>query len=270
MQPHDVLAHRYDYAKFLLRGPLDLCEHYKLHFVQTIAAGDEDTDGTSGYKAQPVCRHADGQWTYTYEIWGPLSAVVRFLDWNQWSKICHRLDIRWDTDVTTSGIRALRDQLEQGGSGGRNVHTFNSRVRNKKDGRDSGGFGVAVGSHKSELRFSAYKRGSEKGACEFQLSGKRIKTAMSVVNMEITEGDKLTRTDPWSTLRIKLLSNALRTLREGSKLNIEEVHTVLTTGLSDTPVERSLREIERHIEVLDRTGLEVARGLVQERLALDF
>lgn len=270
MQSHLLAEHRYDYAKFVLRAPLDLCEQYKLQFVQLVAAGDEFDGNGSGYNVKPLRRTPDGQWIYVYELWGPLAQIVRYFSWEAWGKLIERLDVKFDYDVTPSGVRALRDQLEGSGSGGRNVQTFNSRVREKKEGRDGGGFGVAVGSHKSESRLSAYKRGRELGGVEYQISGKKVKKGAAVVDMLLKEGREDVATDPWTELRQHLFTSAVTEYKKATGLSFTEMCQILATGQSDSVVERSLRAIEQHITLLDKEGLEVVRGVVQERLSLDW
>lgn len=262
--------HRPDYVKFVFRGPLDLCQQYELRFIETIAAGEEFDGKDSGYHVKPICRHKDGHWSYAYEIYGPLAQIVRYFDWAVWSPLLQRFDVRLDFDLTIDGVRALREHLEQGGSGGRNVHTFNSRVRSKKDGRDAGGFGVGVGSHKSTARMTAYKRGNEMGGIEYQLTGRRVNTGVGVVNMLRKAGHENSHDDPWSEFRQQVFVVAVKDFEKSTGLGFSDMLDTLATGTADSVVERSLRQIEQHLSQLDKSGLEVVKAMVQETLALDF
>lgn len=270
MRTISTTQHRPDYVKFVFRGPLDLCETYKLRFIETIAAGEEFDGSESGYHVKPICKHKDGHWSYAYEVYGPLAQVVRYFDWKAWSPLLQRFDVRIDYDLTIEGVRALREHLEQNGSGGRNVHTFNSRVRNKKDGRDAGGFGVGVGSHKSSARLTAYKRGKEMGGLEYQLSGKRVNTGVGVVDMLRKAGHEQSHDDPWAEFRQQVFTIAVKDFERSTGMSYNDMLDTLATGTSDTPLERSMRQIELHMSQLDKSGLEVVRAMAQEALALDW
>lgn len=270
MKSYLQASHRPDYVKFVLRAPLDLCEQYKLRFIEIIASGDEYDGPDSGYHVKPVCRHKDGNWTYAYEMYGPLAQVVRYFDWKSWSPLLQRFDVRIEHDLSIEGVRALREHLEGRGAGGRNVHTFNSRIRTKKDGRDAGGFGIGVGSHKSDARMTAYKRGSEMGGIEYQLSGKRVKTGVGVIDMLRKAGHEQSEIDPWYEMRHQIFTIAVKDYEKDTGLSFAEMLDLLATGAADSAVERSLRRIEQEMASLDKSGLEVVRAVVQERLALDF
>lgn len=269
MNHTERMDHTTDYAKFLFRGPLDLCEQYKLRFIEVISCGSDEEEKNSGYRAEPLRKHADGQWTYVFEIYGPLSNIVRYLNWKSWSPLLQRMDVRWEVEANSEGVKALRNQFEGHGAGGRNVQTFNSRIRTKKDGRDAGGFGVAVGSHKSTMRFSAYKRGKEKAACEVQFSGGKIDAAVALINGMAQRDIGLSMIDPWVELRRQLFDMGAREMKKCSGLTLTEIESILETGTSDTVQERALRIIERNLDNLDTTGLEVALNTIQLRLALD-
>lgn len=270
MKSYLLADHRADYVKFTLRAPLDLCEQYKLRFIEIVANGEEFDGPDSGQHVKALRRHADGNWTYVYEIYGPLAQMVRYFDWDAWSPLLERLDVKFDYDISIEGVRALREHLEGQGSGGRNVQTFNSRVRTKKDGRDAGGFGVAIGSHKSDTRLSSYKRGSERGGIEYQLKGRPVKMGVAVIDMMRKSNQEPAHRDPWSELRQQVFTIAVKDYEKATGLSFSEMCDTLAGGTADSIVERSLREIEERVRNLDLTGLRVAQALVQERLALDF
>jgi hypothetical protein len=262
--------HRADYVKFVLRAPIDLCEHYKLKFVEIVANGEEYDGADSGYHVKPVCKHKDGNWSYAYEIYGPLAQVVRYFDWKAWSPLLQRFDVKFDLDLSVEGTRALRSHLETFGAGGRNVQTFNSRIRTKKEGRDAGGFGVAVGSHKSTTRLSAYKRGSERGGVEFQLTGAPVKAGVGVVNMLAKADHEPGKFDPWSQFRQQVFTIVVKDYEKSMGMSFGEMCEILTTGIADDLTERALRTVEESVQHMDLHALQVVQALVQERLALDF
>lgn len=261
---------RIDYVKFSIRAAVDLCWQYRQQFVELMGEMPEFTDKDSGYNAMCVRAYKDGTYLYVYEAWGKLADNVVFMAWNPWHQFIERMDIRYETEVSVDGVEAFRAHCNQFGTSGRNVQTFNSRARTKRNGRDAGGYGLAVGSHKSEFRMSAYKRGKEASAVEFQFRGKRLKAAAAMVEEAKQRREAVSLVDPWRDMAYKLAMMARRDVRTIAGLELEELDDLLQTGVGDTLQEAALRRIESDVKRLDRTALEVARGYIQERLILDF
>lgn len=113
---------------------------------------------------------------YSFETWGKLSDVMaRYADDREWAHL-QRLDYQIPCDIDDEKIHGLYEHLRKNKARGRNVTSFDTRPREKSQGRHAGGHGVALGSHKSDKRLSISKRKGESGYIELQLSGKLLRT----------------------------------------------------------------------------------------------
>jgi hypothetical protein len=120
------------------------------------------------------------------EIWGDMADRFISVKGEKLIKLavrCMRLDYRIPFQGEPD-LRILGDELSKGTH--LNYQTYNSRVRQKTDGRDGGGYGFSVGSMKSTYRLSAYKRGNERPACEAQFRGIRAESLWSEAAHELS------------------------------------------------------------------------------------
>lgn len=132
-----------------------------------------------------------GKRIYSFETWGAFSE-----EWAQtvrdaiWFKV-QRLDFRIECELDPTTFAGFAGYVEKNGKYARNVNTFATREREKKEGRHAGGKGVSVGSHKSDRRLVVYKRKGEPGAIELQVSGnvlaQMIECAKGVVMQDGTQ-----------------------------------------------------------------------------------
>lgn len=166
-----TVTFRYDYAKFLIH-----CEPDRW---QTLYQGLNTLSHERKYagewlKSMKVNRlwyNSDsGMETWSIDIWGEWAGIVELLDphWLQWLK---RLDVRaivWDASSDT--ILDVGQHLQRHVTS-HNINVFNTKKASKRLGRDRGGVGFAIGSHKSDMRITTYKRTGEPVAQEFQCSG---------------------------------------------------------------------------------------------------
>lgn len=162
---------RYDYVKFLIQCEGDLWT--------TIYHGLNNLSHERKYKAEWLKSHkvnrlwynpADGKETWAIDIWGEWAGIVELLDvhWLGWLK---RADVRaivWDANKDT--VLDIGQHLQRNITS-HNVNVFSTKPATKRLGRDRGGVGFAIGSHKSDLRITCYKRTGEPVAQEFQVSG---------------------------------------------------------------------------------------------------
>lgn len=112
--------------------------------------------------------------TWSIDIWGEWAGIVRTLpvEWTQWLK---RFDVRatiWD--ATEDTILDVGQHMQRNVTS-HNINVFSTKKASKRLGRDRGGVGFAIGSHKSDLRITTYKRTGEPVAQEFQCSGAMLK-----------------------------------------------------------------------------------------------
>lgn len=164
-------VYRYDYAKFLIEcHPQDWAGWYGYLNRQS----HERKYSTEWLKSHKVNRlwynAAVDMETWSIDIWGEWAGIVEVLD-DRWFACLKRLDARsivWDADE--AAVSSLGMHLYSAVTSF-NVHVYNTRPAAKRMGRDRGGVGFAIGSHKSDLRISCYKRTGEPVALEFQMKG---------------------------------------------------------------------------------------------------
>lgn len=180
---------RIDYLSVLLRAPHDYCQQ----IIAAVQADCEEWGVAGGLNLAPRIRaHGalpSGDRGYTLEWYGLASDCVAKLLPQHLLSQASRVDYRQEHEpVTEASIEAFGRYVRMNQKGNRNVSTFSSRPRAKRDGRSAGGIGVALGSHKSDTRLSVYKRKDERGAIEIQYSGKALDDAK-------TDAAKMMRVD---------------------------------------------------------------------------
>lgn len=176
---------RPDYAKFLIDcHPEEWASWY--HSLNAIA--HEKKYAGEWLKSHKVNRlwfnAAADMETWSIDIWGEWAGIVEYLP-AHWFKQLRRFDARaivWDANEQ---VVQQMGQLLCGQDVKYNVHLFNTRPGTKRLGRDRGGVGFAIGSHKSDLRITCYKRTGEPVALEFQMSGNYLRRLREQVTAEI-------------------------------------------------------------------------------------
>lgn len=177
---------RPDYAKFLID-----ChpEEWSMWYQSLNELSHERKFNGDWLKSHKVNRlwynAAADMETWSIDIWGEWAGIVEVLP-PQWFKRLRRFDARaivWDaTEAMVSQIgQTLCNSLST-----YNVNLYNTRPSTKRLGRDRGGVGFAIGSHKSDLRITCYKRTGEPVALEFQMSGNYLRRLREQVEAELT------------------------------------------------------------------------------------
>lgn len=203
---------RFDYVRLRYSTDHDLAQQVKLELDQVLELYTAHVSGEVGgheYRVFPGGERGTSQ--YCLEVWGKMAGFVEFLDFEQWADRIMRIDVRRELHTAREdGIQELGERLRRSSKGGRNIMQYNSRPREKSRGRNAGGVGLAVGSHKSNWRASIYKRRGECAALEFQYSGEAVQRAVATqfARMSIPEVEK----DPWAALRRHLAVEGLNKL----------------------------------------------------------
>lgn len=169
----DYLNERIDYVKWAeLHTPasvtntmaiLDSCAREQL----------EKTGEALDYGYVYTGREAAGFGVYLFEVRGSgADTFVReyapLVNWHNLRRIDYRVEVECD-DETFRNWRASRSANPDKS---RNYNAFNTRVRAKTDDRDRGGYGLAIGSLKSDNRVSFYQEAPGVLALEKQVRGK--------------------------------------------------------------------------------------------------
>lgn len=162
---------RPDYAKFLIECEPEVWNHMYRVFCETSHLMKFNGEFLKSHKTNRLWFNAEkGMETWSLEIWGEWTGIVTKLP-ADWILSLKRFDVRavvWDADDDT--IITLGQHLQRTVTS-HNIHVYSTKPATKRLGRDRGGKGFAIGSHKSDLRVTCYKRTGEPVAQEFQCSG---------------------------------------------------------------------------------------------------
>lgn len=150
----------------------------------------EDAGVDAKYNTRCLGQEPEGdKRLYSFETWGPFSdAWAQTVGPLKWMEL-QRLDIRIECDIDPEKLTGLYGHVSANGKYGRNVNLFDSREREKKEGRHAGGKGISIGSHKSDRRLVIYRRKGEPGAIELQLSGRTLQKLVAAVVAEARATD---------------------------------------------------------------------------------
>jgi hypothetical protein len=177
---------RIDYVKFILRYPMgtrgqpEVRQH--LDGIDADMRGVCEGLGIAHAKAYRSTTDYSQKETngYIFEMWGKAADMYMQLFSHQHhaeelQRIDFRIELHQDFDPYTLEARAREH-------GRRNFQLFNTRAKSKLGDRDTGGYGIAKGSHKSRRRVVVYKRGSELPAIELQLRQQSAKDVFKAAN----------------------------------------------------------------------------------------
>jgi hypothetical protein len=166
-----TVAWRADYAKFMFEVPSELWHSYAALLHTTSHECKYAGEWLKSHKVNRLWYDAgSGKETWSIEIWGEWTGIVHKLP-PTWFHSLKRLDTRaivWDTTGET--IINIGQHLQKHVTS-HNINVYSTKPASKRLGRDRGGKGFAIGSHKSDLRITTYKRTGEPAAQEFQMTG---------------------------------------------------------------------------------------------------
>lgn len=167
---------RCDKIDFYFNLPVDsFNDHYERlqTFFDTVEDKYEKATKTSHLQAMGA-DNRNGTRMYMVETWGAFSEFVLREIPHEWQTFISRLDYRLEIDIADERLTNVYNYISQNQTKARNLQIFDTRPRDKKEGRNAGGKGLAVGSHKSDTRLAIYKRTGERGAIEWQFKGKAL------------------------------------------------------------------------------------------------
>lgn len=166
-----TVTFRPDYAKFVFEVSTGLFDLHYRAFCELSHQMKFAGDFLKSHKTNRLWYNKDKDMeTWTLEVWGEWAGIVEKLP-ADWVLLLKRYDVRavvWD--ATKDTILDLGQHLQRNVNR-YNVNVYNTKPASKRMGRDRGGVGFAIGSHKSDLRVTCYKRTGEPVAQEFQCTG---------------------------------------------------------------------------------------------------
>lgn len=258
---------RIDYLKFSVPLPVEHVKAWKdvwlaVFDADHIAEGKPHTATVGSVK-----RAENGNYLYAFEAWGEVCANVVELPFDQWAPWLYRIDIRKDCDVTQQGLDTLYSHLRETCGDNRNVQQFNTKPRSKRGGRNAGGIGLQVGSHKSDFRVVVYRRHGEQGAIEVNLTGDVLKDIKDAARMMRKSTEPKWQEQPWRSLMIACDMRGQRKLDLATGLPYQELHD-MAEGMMAIPMteEQRLAEVDALLDGCTLTGLHSVYEALQLRL----
>jgi hypothetical protein len=197
-----TVSFRPDYAKFLFECEPEVWNHLIRVAHETSHTMKFSGEWLKSHKTNRLWFNAEkGMETWTLEIWGEWAGIVSKLP-ADWLLSLKRFDVRaivWD--ATKDTILDLGQHMQRNVTS-HNIHVFATKPATKRLGRDRGGHGFAIGSHKSDLRITCYKRTGEPVAQEFQCTGAML------ARLKLAAWDWYNKTgktiDPWVNLNARV------------------------------------------------------------------
>lgn len=165
---------RFDYAKF--KFTTDVTHFYSLlgEIKAAYALFDPKGDFDRYHKVNAFQNVQHGTMDYFIDIWGEAAGLVWYLPREPYFNCLKRCDVRAIEHEMTEDEILYGGQALQRHSGKYNINVYSTKPGTKRMGRDRGGKGFAIGSHKSDLRVTYYKRSREQSAVEYQFSGQKL------------------------------------------------------------------------------------------------
>lgn len=258
---------RFDYVKASMSLHTENAQQLAKIWYDTFEGEDRNESSPRSAHVNSVRNNSDGSRLYIFEAWGPASVMASLLDFRIWGEALDRVDVRCDMDVTHNGIDRMYQHLRRNKAGNRNVTLYTSKTRSKRSGRDTGGYGIAIGSHKSDMRVTMYKRGNERGAYEIQYAGKKLDTSVkSCISSKLYKPD-VTNEEVWNWLKTSILANGNTDMAGMAGLDYNEIFDMLA---DNAPVpdetEHILADIDAMIDDLPRDAQQALLTGLQMRL----
>lgn len=217
----------YDYVKFSIACEQEMYQRFANGWNTAMRQLPDGTNKPGGNKHSMVRgSHGGHHPLWVFEAYGNQSEDVFNMHFDTWAPYLTRVDVATYVDLTAKGLDLVYRQLMVNNRRNLNIAQHASRIRDKVNGRSAGGHGVAVGSHKSDMRMSLYTRGREGlGKLEFQQQGVRVtnRVAETLMHIQPMEQDWIENEAKWADLRSRLAVGGQTELQKASNLSTEEV-----------------------------------------------
>lgn len=262
-----MFSSRIDYVKVAKKLDHDVAQQLGKIWYDTFEGPEGSGENARSAHVNSVRKEADGKYLWIFEAWGVNSAAVYNLDWDTWGKDLVRMDVRGEQDVTKAGVDRLYQHLSHNKKGARNIQLFSSKVRSKRSGRDTGGYGIAIGSHKSDVRITVYVRGNAIGAMEFQFSGKKLADLINVEHSLHHFVSSDTQGNSWKNLMFSIQMHGEIELENISGLSRVDLADIIADNAPlETETELILQQVDNLMDGLSPDALRGVLVSVQQRL----
>lgn len=255
VERYNTELRRYDYAKFVIVTEPDRIAGWDMEARAAVEALRLESGAEYGVRFTAQGQVDGGLRRYTIEFQGRAAVAVRWLDFDKWSKVVTRLDVRIPMEQTEKGLRAFRDFLDAHGTGNRRHGYSNGRIRKKTGKRDSGGPMIYIGSHRSDYRCIIYERGGQSPAIEWMFEGPRVTDGASIVRTMRAAGHEPYISDPWGALCTNLWGRGEQELQKDIGMGSVQVAGILRGDyMPDDVVSSILQRMEEQYQSLPRSA----------------
>lgn len=214
-----------DYLKFVVPMDYDRAQH-------TFAAIKDEMSKLNGALVEKEdfkitvlngTEESGGRARYCIEFYGTQTHYALLCVPAWFFSHLNRIDWRKETTkVMKTDVRAYCIERAGQQKGRRNTTLFNTKSRKKSHNRDVGGFGLLIGSRKSQSHSVVYQRGDEPTAieCRFQLD--KAEEIGCTFEVAIAEGDRQYRpTDLMNHIRVFVAAEIRQAFGYGSVPDVE-------------------------------------------------
>lgn len=218
---------RPDYLKFRIYGLVPRVVAEKNALLSEHASYCEDYGFACKSRCWSMPGDETGQVALFVEFWGPACLFVHRLDWDTWAPRLHRFDARKEhgiareVDITHLHGLLIQNPLVK------SIGLQRTAARQRKNGRDPGGLLLSIGSHKSQLRTTFYKRKGELAAVESQATGPLLLRKVMEASVD-TLGEESGEYTRWDALAELIWDRGMERVQRLSQLHTDGVFHVLS------------------------------------------
>lgn len=174
MIKHSSLQPVIDYVRYIVPMDVDRIQQFGAFINGAMSDGKVTFGHGKGFrlKVGDSTASTGGKRRLILDAWGDASReLIDLLD-SGYMQYITRLDYRRVLPgVDKRGMAGYVTKMIMGRKSKRNIVTYNTNPRQKTDSRDVGGYGLTIGSRKSDSHTTAYVRGDEPAAIEHRFQG---------------------------------------------------------------------------------------------------
>lgn len=228
---NELISWRVDYVKFKVHGEAEQMQPFLDEWNWMQEKFNKDLPIYQGGCTATMVRGAySGHLPlWAFQMWGERAAYVASLDWERWSPVLFRMDVCKGVGFSTYGLDKLYRKFKDVNRGRLNLSLFDTRNREKVDGRTAGGDGFAVGSHASEFRITHYRKGqAPTGKIEYQLAGKRVWREVDLVQQFWDDNIDTQHAIAWKMLKEKLVASSCVEYAKNAGMPLKVAQAILS------------------------------------------
>src|SRR5688572_27438225 len=162
MANQSTVQPKMDYVKYIIPMDTDRIQQLGARINAAIMDKTVPFDHGRGFKLSVLdsTPTTGGKRRLVLDAWGPATkALIDWLD-SSYVPFIVRLDYRRELrSITRDHVRGYLTRMVLGAKKKRNITTYDTNDRQKTHSRDVGGYGLTIGSRKSDSHTTIYQRG---------------------------------------------------------------------------------------------------------------